>query len=459
MKIKNLQFFSVTVALIFILFTSSNLFSQWTFVGGIVGAGTYPSISVSGTNTVFVFGGPNGQPRVFLSTNGGANFTTLGSTGLGSLELYCGWGTNANLIFAGNGGGVGGTGGNASYYKTTNGGTTWTTIGSTGGTAAFFNGIVFSKITPTFGVAQSDPPLGAGTPYYFPISTNGGTTWTVTNPPGIPGAASAQNSIMVIDNQFFGFGLNAGAARIYMTTNGGTSWFIGNLGISGNFVSGFAFSEDKMRGIAISSTSLPTISRTTNGGATWTPVNTGTGIGGGVSCKWIPGTNVCYVAGGTGASGVIGKSTDGGATWTQMTTSSLTGVAHFEFYSAVTADGITAYGYAIAGDGSVLKLVDVLTGVGNNNGTIPAEYKLEQNFPNPFNPSTTINFSIPRASHVSLKVYNALGKEVASIVDDYMQAGEHSEGFAVNTDLTSGIYFYKLTAGDFTDTKKMMLIK
>ena len=459
MKIKNLQFFSITVALAFVLFTSSNIFSQWTFVGGVTGAGTYPSISVADENTVFIFGGPNGTPTVFRSTNGGTNFTALGSTGLGTLELYCGWGTNANLIFTANGGGVGGTGGNASYYKTTNGGVSWTTIGSTGGTAAFFNGIVFSRTMPMFGVAQSDPPLGAGTPYYFPISTNGGTTWTVTNPPGIPGAASAQNSIMVIDNQFFGFGLNAGAARIYMTTNGGTSWFIGNLGIAGAFVGGFAFSEDKMRGIAVSSTSLPTLSRTTNGGTTWAPVNTGTGIGGGVSCKWIPGTSVCYVAGGTGAGGVVGKSTDGGATWTQMTTSSLTGVAHFDFYTAATTDGITAYGYAICGDGSVLKLVDVITGTGNNNGVIPNDYKLDQNFPNPFNPTTTIKFSIPSASQVTLKVYNALGKEVASIVDGYKKAGEYSEEFAASTNLNSGIYFYKLTAGNFTDTKKMMLIK
>lgn len=459
MKIKNLQFFSITVALAFVLFTSSNIFSQWTYVGFAMPAGTYPSISVSDENTVFVIGGPNGTPTIFRSTNGGATFFYVNNTGLGTLELYCGWGSNANLIFAGNGGGVGGTGGNASYYKTTNGGSNWTTIGSTGGSGGFFNGIVFSRTMPTFGVAQSDPPLGAGTPYYVPISTNGGTTWTVTNPPGVSGAASAQNSIMVIDNQFFGFGLNAGAARIYMTTNGGTSWFVGNLGITGVFVSGFAFSEDKMRGIAVSSTSLPTLSRTTNGGTTWSPVNTGLGIGGGVSVKWIPGTNVCYVAGGTGAGGVIGKSTDGGATWSQMTTSSLTGVAHFEFYTAVTADGITAYGYAICTDGSVLKLVDAITSTGNNNGVIPNDYKLEQNFPNPFNPTTTIKFSIPSASHVTLKVYNALGKEVASIVDGYKKAGEYSEGFAASTNLNSGIYFYKLTADNFTDTKKMMLIK
>lgn len=464
MKNRNLQVFSILTGLLFVLFTSSITFSQWTFVGGAIGAGLFPSISVSDQNTVFIFGGPNGQPKCFLSTNGGANFTALGTSGLGSFEFYCGWGVNANLIFAGDGGGVGGTGGNATYYKTTNGGTSWTAIGSTGGTGGFFNGIVFAKTASPpyqFGVAQSDPPTGVGTPYYFPITTNGGATWTVTNPPGVPGAASAQNSIMVIDNQFFGFGLNAAPSRIYMTTNGGTSWFVGNLGLVGAFVGGFAFSHDKLHGIATTSNALPSIARTSNGGVTWSTVNTNTGITSTSlsACKWIPYTNVCYIAGGLGSGGVIAKSTNGGLNWSTMTTSGITNIAHMEFYATYTTDGVTAYGYAVAKDGSVIKLVDVITGAGNNNGVIPTEYKLEQNFPNPFNPSTTIKFSIPKASRVTLKVYNALGKEVASILDDFRQAGEYSEGFAATSGLTSGIYFYKLTAGDFMDTKKMMLIK
>ena len=464
MKDKNLQVFSILTGLLLVLFTSNLSISQWTFVGGVTGTNVYPSIGVADENTVFIFGGPNGQPKVYRSTNGGTNFTALGTTGLGNVEFYCGWGVNANLIFAGDGGAVGGAGGNATFYKTTNGGVSWTIVGSTGGTAGFFNGIVFARgPSPPylFGVAESDPPLGAGTPYYLSITTNGGTTWTVTNPPGIPGGASGQNSVMVVDNQFYGFGLNSAPPRIYMTNNGGTSWSIGNLGILGTFVGGFAFSSDKQIGIASTSTALPSIARTTNGGTTWSIVNTNTGITSSQfsSCKWIPLTNVCYVAGGLGSGGVIAKSTDAGLTWTTMTTAAITGIAHMEFYTTYTTDGITTYGYAVAGDGSVIKLVDVLTGAGNNSGIIPTEYKLEQNFPNPFNPSTTIKFSIPTASHVTLKVYNALGKEIASILDDFRQAGEYSEGFAATSGLTSGIYFYKLTAGDFTDTKKMLMIK
>lgn len=448
------KYFFTFLFLVFALL-NQNAFSQWTFAGFVTGAGTFPSISVAGPDLIAVFGGPNGSPQVFVSTNGGATFSSATGTGLGALELYCGWMSNSTTMFAGNGGAAGGAGGNASFYRTTNGGTTWTVAGSTGGGAGFINAITFSKLTPLFGVAQSDPPAGAGQPYYFPITTDGGVTWTVTNPPGVSAAASAQNSVVVLDNQYYGFGLNAGASRVYFTSNGGTNWTIGNLTIAGSFVSGYAMSDDKLRGLAITNTSMPNVARTTNGGATWSSVNTGAGVTGYGTAKWIEGTNVCYISGAAGASGVIRKSTDGGVTWTTMTTAGLTGITHMEFHKV----GNIVYGYAVAGDGSVLKLVDVLTGIQDPSSNVPSDYNLSQNYPNPFNPSTTISFSIPKASFVTLKVYDALGQEVASILSKDLQPGNYSEQFTASSRLASGVYFYKLTAGDFSQTKKFILNK
>lgn len=454
MALKKLLFFTVLT-----FFLSNFALTQWQFVGFQTGVGSFPSISVSGPNTVAIGGGPNGQPKVYLSINGGVNWTTLGTTGLGTLEFYCIWMKDANTIFTGDGGAVGGAGGNASYYKTTDGGATWTVLGSTGGSAGFINGIVFSNTNPMFGVTESDPPLGAGQPYYLSITTDGGVTWTVTNPPGVSGAASAQNSIVVIDDQWYGFGMNAGASRVYYTSNGGSTWNVGNLGIAGSFISGFAMSTDKLRGIAISNTSLPNVARTTNGGQTWTSVNTGGDVTGYGTVKWIEGTDIVYISGQTGASGVVKKSTDGGVTWSTMTTGGITGLTHMEFFKDVNAVGITIYGYAVAGDGSVIKLVDMVTSLNPVNSEIPTEFKLQQNFPNPFNPVTTINFSIPKSSHVTLKVFNSIGQEVASIVNKYLPAGNYSEQFAATSNLTSGVYFYKLTADGFSDTKKLMLVK
>ena len=88
----------------------------------------------------------------------------------------------------------------------------------------------------------------------------------------------------------------------------------------------------------------------------------------------------------------------------------------------------------------------------------PSTYSLSQNYPNPFNPSTTINFSIQRDGMVALKIYNILGQEVASIVNQNLKAGTYTYSFNAST-LSSGVYFYSLNAGSFTDVKKMMLLK
>jgi hypothetical protein len=93
---------------------------------------------------------------------------------------------------------------------------------------------------------------------------------------------------------------------------------------------------------------------------------------------------------------------------------------------------------------------------------LPKEFRLEQNYPNPFNPSTTINYALPSAVHVTLKVYNTLGQEIATLVDGVQEAGYRSVRFEMNSaagGIPSGIYMYRLSAGTFTDVKKMVVIK
>lgn len=89
---------------------------------------------------------------------------------------------------------------------------------------------------------------------------------------------------------------------------------------------------------------------------------------------------------------------------------------------------------------------------------IPAEFELSQNYPNPFNPTTTIKFGVPEASRVTLKVYNAIGEQVATLVEQNMDAGYHTVQFNASQ-LTSGVYFYSITAGDYNAVKKMMILK
>ena len=106
--------------------------------------------------------------------------------------------------------------------------------------------------------------------------------------------------------------------------------------------------------------------------------------------------------------------------------------------------------------------------VDSSNNSLPNGFVLNQNYPNPFNPSTIINYSIPATSFVTLKVYNILGNEVATLVNEVKPRGNYNVNFSSSgrfasagtvSNLPSGIYFYRLQAGSFIETKKMILLK
>lgn len=97
-------------------------------------------------------------------------------------------------------------------------------------------------------------------------------------------------------------------------------------------------------------------------------------------------------------------------------------------------------------------------GVQQLSSEIPAKYDLSQNYPNPFNPATNIKFALPKSGFVTLKVYDIVGREVATLVNEQLSAGTYEHNFNASA-FTSGVYFYKLEAGDFSEIKKMMLVK
>ena len=98
------------------------------------------------------------------------------------------------------------------------------------------------------------------------------------------------------------------------------------------------------------------------------------------------------------------------------------------------------------------------TDVSGEMSNIVKGYSLSQNYPNPFNPSTTISYELPHASRMSLRVYNTLGQEVATMVNENKPAGVYTARFEARS-LASGVYFYRLQAGNFVDTKKFILLK
>ncbi|MDL1893142.1 T9SS type A sorting domain-containing protein, partial [Sphingobacteriales bacterium CHB3] len=146
------------------------------------------------------------------------------------------------------------------------------------------------------------------------------------------------------------------------------------------------------------------------------------------------------------------KSTDWGATWfaynnglptTRLTSLLLSPYSDTMFVSTETH--------------GVLKVWGFLTDVAEKN-VVPARFELMQNYPNPFNPATIIRFQIPNSNHVTLKVYDLLGREVETLVDEEKHAGNHEVTWNA-AEFASGIYFYQLKAGGYNATRKMFLIR
>ena len=89
----------------------------------------------------------------------------------------------------------------------------------------------------------------------------------------------------------------------------------------------------------------------------------------------------------------------------------------------------------------------------------PEEFFLYQNYPNPFNPGTTINFHLNNSGKVTLKIFDTLGKEIQTLIDEYFESGFHSKFYILNPKLSSGVYFYRLSTPNYSQTKSMVLLK
>jgi hypothetical protein len=107
----------------------------------------------------------------------------------------------------------------------------------------------------------------------------------------------------------------------------------------------------------------------------------------------------------------------------------------------------------------VMDYMGIVTDVQQIVNVRPKEFELNQNYPNPFNPNTTISWQLPISSYVTLKIFNPLGEELETLVDEYQEAGIHSKFLTINPKLTSGVYFYRFQAGNHNESKKMIYLR
>jgi len=271
-------------------------------------------------------------------------------------------------------------------------------------------------------------------------TTNGGTSW-------IRQASGTTNNLWGVSFTDMNNGTAVGDdGTILRTTNGGINWISQLSGLTVNETLYSVSFTDANNGTAVGVAGV--IVRTTNGGTTWSAQYVQNGFLLGVSFSDVNnGTAV-------GQQGNILRTTDGGTTWTSQHIVETT--THLQSVSFTDANNGTAVGDL----GTILRTTNggatfVEEEVSNE---IPMEFLLSQNYPNPFNPSTTIRYSVPQNTNVMIKVFDVLGNEVATLVNEEKATGSYEANFNAKG-LSSGIYFYKLQAGSFIETKKMILLK
>jgi photosystem II stability/assembly factor-like uncharacterized protein len=328
----------------------------------------------------------------------------------------------------------------AYVYKTTNAGVNWTLVFSQGDDA-YISGI---WIKPNNEGIMVGWPVGGRWSLWK--TYNAGNTWDSsgmyieeTN----PAVWSYENGVFYLNNRIWFGARNKG---IYYSSNNGSSWTLQDVTWTGYAYPSAIWFEDSNHGY---SSADRNIIRTETSGMNWTIAgnSTGTEIIKGITGA---GNNWWYVR---FLSNKIYYTTDDGNFWlVQYTAPSNSGYNHItkgrnggnRMWAARIDGGISVY------NGPV--------GIKKTDDIIPSDYRLFQNYPNPFNPVTVISYQLVVSSFASLIVYDALGKEVITLVNEQLKPGAYEAVFD-GTNYPSGVYFYHLTTDNFTETKEMVLLK
>ncbi len=333
--------------------------------------------------------------------------------------------------------------------KTTNGGVNWfSTLNDSGIT---LRAIYF--INPNTGFATGG--LFSLAQNYLLTTTNAGLNWQRTS----PGDGYLYN--ITFKDAFTGY-MTAVSGNLFKTTNLGMNWSLYSVIPSIDILTSISFIDANLGfmtgGKSMGLDSSGNIYKSTNGGNNWSLVyNDHKGY---LNAVKFVSSNIGYAVGTLDnivpyiIPGRIIRTTNSGNGWfidTMFT--SISGLTSLYFTDLLT-------GYVVGSNGVILKTTTGgnLLGIEPISLEVPNKYSLSQNYPNPFNPSTTIKFDIPKESNVKVSVFDILGNEVQSLIDENVKAGEYKVTWD-GTNYASGIYFYKLQAGEFTQTRKMLLIK
>ena len=439
------------ISILIFLFISNMVLSQSGWIVYQTGVNsTLWDVYFINENTGWIVGDTT---AVFKSTNGGLNWTKQDISYITDTELYSVKFLNENTGFAAGGHHSGFYDFYWAYiFKTTNGGTNWFQQYSHGSYSWLINGILPLDDSTIYITGEGIYGMWATTGGVFK-STNGGLNFSLSFRRG------QSNSVYFINYQtgwasaYYATDWGVTDEFIYKTTNAGANWIeqYGDTTANGMVIYQIQFVNDNT-GYAISGSpnDRSRLYKTTNGGNHWDTtnysnrkyetlffLNENTGWKGGCA---IP------------DSSCVAYTSNGGTSWILQRRGVIARVYSLYFINNLI-------GWAAMWNGTIMKTT---TGgfvpVSNLGNEIPSEYKLYQNYPNPFNPKTNIRFDIPHSSHVKLIIYDALGREVTTLVNEKLNAGNYETDWD-GSGYPSGIYLYKLQAGEFVSVKKIVFIK
>lgn len=387
--------------------------AQWVQLGGGLPSAIYYSVATDGSN---IYAGHNGgNPRLLRSTNNGD--TWVGVTDVSGTGIVWALSNLNGSLFAGTFG--------SGAYRSTNGGTSWH-LADTGMTQNNPRGFARNS-TYVFACSWS------GTVYR---SSDNGSHWTSAST-GVTGGGLWP--LLAVGSYVY---VGAQSGGVFRSTNNGASWGPANTGLTTTTTYALAsVGSDLFAG-----TDGAGVFKSTNNGNNWSPASTGMTS---ATLYALLTVDTILVAG-TANTGVF-VSTNRGASWTTLND----GLTNTQVFSlAVNGQ------YLYAGTSSAVfrrPLSQLVVGVPLAND-LPVRFSLGQNYPNPFNPSTTISFQIPDRGHVRVAVYDLLGREVSTIVNEVRDPGRHSVAWNASA-FASGVYFYRLHAGGYMATRKMILVR
>jgi ligand-binding sensor domain-containing protein len=259
------------------------------------------------------------------------------------------------------------------------------------------------KDTTVYSLAVSGTDLFAGTEGGVFRSTNGGKNWVAVN------QGLTKLDVLALAVKGADLFAGTGGGGVYLSTNRGDSWTSVASGLGDVAVQSFAVSGTNI----FSGTWQGGVFHSSNNGASWVAVNDGL-----MSSSQEPSSVVHGLA-----------------------------IAGTELFAGTRGSGVWRR-----------PLSEMVASAGAATGEPPVTYALQQNYPNPFNPTTVISYQLPAVSDVRLVVYDLLGQEVSTLVNERKAPGRYGVKFDA-TGLSSGVYFYRLQAGDFVQTRKFLLLR